>query len=209
MLIIGFILVVPVFTLWEVCFASFPVMPRWVFQKRGVLFAIAVTFCCRAATTLPLRRVVYNSDSEESLEKLSDYYFNAASMGRAVLAPIFGCLFLLTCRYKPYMLLGSAVLVVSCALGLRSVRIEYPPNLASSTVLLFVIQILEGVGGVAVDLGTMVGSQASVSHSDLATVVGVVEAIPIFVSVLSPTYTAVSRHSPQSATILYSLAAGF
>ncbi|KAH7341347.1 hypothetical protein B0J17DRAFT_646200 [Rhizoctonia solani] len=168
MLIIGFILVAPVFILWEM---GIP--------KRGVLFAVAIAFCCRAATILPMRAVAYDADSEES-SKTSNYYFNAASMGRAVLAPVFGCLFLLTHRYKAYMLLGGTMLIVSCALGLHSIRIRYPPDLISSIVSLFAIQILEGVGGVAIDLGTMVGSQASVPHSDLATVVGVVKAIPIF-----------------------------
>ncbi|KAH7341346.1 major facilitator superfamily domain-containing protein [Rhizoctonia solani] len=212
MLIIGFILIFPVFTLWEVCLSSFPVMPRWVFQKRGVLFAVIIASCCRAATMLPLRATVYYSHPEWSL-KTSNYYFNAASMGRAVLAPVFGCLFLLTRRYKAYMLLGGTMLIVSCALGLHSVRNAHLPDILPSTALLFAIQILEGVGEIAIVMGTTVGSQASVPHNDLATVVGVVNVIPIFVSVLSPSSVAVRMRTRESGdsifTTLYSLAAGF
>ncbi|CAE6467263.1 unnamed protein product [Rhizoctonia solani] len=161
---------------------------------------------------LPLRAIIYYGHPEWSSET-SGYYFNAASMGRAVIAPIFGCLFLLTRRYKPYLLLASAVLIVSCALGLHSVRNAHLPDILPSAVLLFTIQILEGVGEVLIDMGTMVGSQASVSHNDLATVVGVVNAIPIFVPALSPSSVAVRRSVRESGdkifVIMYSLATGF
>ncbi|CCO28575.1 hypothetical protein BN14_02570 [Rhizoctonia solani AG-1 IB] len=45
----GDIEVFPVFALWEIYLASFPIMPKWMFQKRGVLLAIMITFFYRIA----------------------------------------------------------------------------------------------------------------------------------------------------------------
>ncbi|CAE6529087.1 unnamed protein product [Rhizoctonia solani] len=209
--IVGYILVVPVFTLWEVCFAPFPLLPKYILKKQGALFAIASIFCCRAATALLMRGASAYSHSEWSFE-LTKYYFNASSMGNAIFAPIFGCLFLLTRRYKLYLILGGVMLLVSSGLALHSVRNAYLPDILPSTAALFSIQILKGVGEVAIDLGAMIGSQASVPHSDLATLVGLANVIPIFATVLSPTYVTISIRGHESGgrifVILYSLATG-
>ncbi|KAF8753471.1 siderophore- iron [Rhizoctonia solani] len=142
MLIVGLILALPVFGLWEIRYASFPLAPKWAYQNRG--------YCLRPGKT-------------------RDYYYKSRSISHFALAPILGILFLLTRRYKPYLILGSAMLVVYgySVLGLYSVRISDLPNTLAPTVLLFAIQALRGASAVAIDLGTMVGSQASVPHNDL------------------------------------------
>ncbi|QRW18332.1 siderophore iron transporter 3 [Rhizoctonia solani] len=145
--------------------------------------------------------------------KTRDYYYKSRSISHFALAPILGILFLLTRRYKPYLILGSAMLVYS-VLGLYSVRISDLPNTLAPTVLLFAIQALRGASAVAIDLGTMVGSQASVPHNDLATLVGLINALPILAAAMSPSsYAAIllqiSESSNQAFTLLFSLATGF
>ncbi|KDN43631.1 hypothetical protein RSAG8_06008, partial [Rhizoctonia solani AG-8 WAC10335] len=51
MLIIGLVLVVPVFSVWELCYSSHPLMPKWVFQNRGVFCGISAAFCGHLVNT--------------------------------------------------------------------------------------------------------------------------------------------------------------
>ncbi|KAF8674013.1 siderophore- iron [Rhizoctonia solani] len=215
MLIVGLILALPVFGLWEIRYASFPLAPKWAYQNRGVLLAVIIAFCFQTAYTFTSgTQFIYISLQWPG--KTRDYYYKSRSISHFALAPILGILFLLTRRYKPYLILGSAMLVVYgySVLGLYSVRISDLPNTLAPTVLLFAIQALRGASAVAIDLGTMVGSQASVPHNDLATLVGLINALPILAAAMSPSsYAAIllqiSESSNQAFTLLFSLATGF
>ncbi|CAE6363405.1 unnamed protein product [Rhizoctonia solani] len=189
MLIIGFILVFPVFAIWEIYFASFPIMPKWTFRNRGVLFAVMIAFCCRIATVSPMLAYRYYRKLNWS-STTGDYYLKSYDIARSVLAPVFGGLYLLSHRYKVYLLIGSAIFIVYSGLGLYSARILYLPEVLPSTTLLFAIQILWGVSEVAIDLGTTVGSQSSVPHDGLATLVGLINAITILAAAMNPSSSA-------------------
>ncbi|CAE6487916.1 unnamed protein product, partial [Rhizoctonia solani] len=59
MLIIGFILIIPVFTVWELCYSSSPLMPKWAFQNQGVLCGLAAGFCAHLVTTFVRGVAIY------------------------------------------------------------------------------------------------------------------------------------------------------
>ncbi|CAE6448013.1 unnamed protein product [Rhizoctonia solani] len=170
MLVIGLILVFPVFFLWELYWASFPLMPGRVLRRKGVLFAILIVFLFQLAYAFSAGTL---GDFIPTGWKLGDigYLFAAASIAYTASAPLIGVAYYAVRRSKPFLIVGSAIFVVGCGLWLHAARYwnrMIDESVFTSKAYLFTIQVLIGIGGIAIDMSTLISSQAAVTHGDLA-----------------------------------------
>ncbi|KAB5591494.1 Siderophore iron transporter 3 [Ceratobasidium theobromae] len=212
MLVVGFILLLPVFTIWELFFASAPFMPKRILTNRGAICAIIAVFLYRLAS-VSSSRVLINFSSFGSWTPYDlGLLISSWSMAYSSFAPFVGAAFLLTRRYKPHVLGGNGISILGAGLGVHAARLARRPNTPPSRALLFAMQVLKGLGGVVIELGLMVGAQASVTHNDLVTVIVLMTIWPTFgVSLSSALNRAVlgraDADSPKFIT-LYALAVG-
>ncbi|KAF8674010.1 Major Facilitator Superfamily [Rhizoctonia solani] len=172
-LTIGLLFAFPIFIVWELYGTSFPLMPRRVLQRKGMLFAIMINFLFWLASIFPVAAVkdfmpfvLWNSNDLGLLLSTSAIAYNAS-------APLLGLVYYFTQRYKPFLCLGCVLFALGCALWVHVARdwdFTVADELPASAAYLFTIQALIGFGIIAVDMGTLISAQASVAHDDLATV---------------------------------------
>ncbi|CAE6459759.1 unnamed protein product [Rhizoctonia solani] len=180
MLVIGLLLVFPAFILWELYCASFPLMPGRIIRRKGVLFAIAIAFLFRFSSEFPAGTRGYFISGTWRLG-ITGYFFAASGIAYTACAPLLGAAYYVVRRYKPFLMIGNVLFVVGCALWLHTAR-HWDPEVNdgafASKAYLFTTQILIGMGSIAVEMSALIGSQASVTHDDLAIVTALVFAWP-------------------------------
>ncbi|CAE6473078.1 unnamed protein product [Rhizoctonia solani] len=206
MLVIGFILAIPVFSVWELCYSPYPLMPKWVFQNRGVLCGVSAAFCAHLVNMFAWG--VVSDQPHWDLGLVNNLYEAIWLMGRGLFGPLYGYVFFVSRRYRISLVFGSSALVGLCIVGL--VVALFSDYIVNLMYLWGVFQLLSAANNSAIHLATTVGSQASVSHSDLSTLIGLTDSLMRFGSTLSTrvwdTYTPLFYPIP---IVLFALAMGF
>ncbi|RVX70626.1 hypothetical protein B0A52_05278 [Exophiala mesophila] len=165
MLVIGFVLLLG-FVLFEIYLAPKPLMTQRILKNRTFLAAVTIyTFNQTASAT----RNTYFSSYIYVIKQWSTYewtiFLGITTMGLCIVNPIVGLIQRCTHRYKSLMLFGAAIRLVSYGLLVL-------PNgsMIQDTARLVVSQLIFCLGGFNV-VGARVGSQASVPHEDMATII--------------------------------------
>ncbi|CAE6363430.1 unnamed protein product [Rhizoctonia solani] len=212
-LTIGILLVFPVFVLWELYGASSPLMPGRILRQKGVLFAIIVNFLFWFASAFPegdLMDFVYFAWNSNTV----GYLLSTSGIAYGASAPFLGLAYYVTRRYKPFLFLGNILFALGCGLWLYAARrwdFEMADQVSASMTYLFTIQVLIGIGNIAVEMSTLIGAQASVTHDDLAIATTMMSAwSQLATSVSLPVVTATFARltNPTKSTVSLSLALG-
>lgn len=167
MLIMGFILL-GVFIAYEALVASVPITPRRILVNRGFLAALMVDVFNQMASSV---RNNYYSSYIYIIKPWSNYtwtvFIAATTLTLCFMSPVGGLIHRATHRYKTLMVIGAVFKVIG-----YGVTVTANTRSTTSTARLSVSQVLLGMGAWTV-IGARVGSQASVPHQDLSTVISV------------------------------------
>ncbi|KZP28418.1 MFS general substrate transporter [Athelia psychrophila] len=168
MLVLGVVLLF-VFGLWDIRYASFPVVaPRFV-RNRSVVAASFIGFFDFVSFYLTytyLYSFVIVVQDWALVD--SNYFIQTQSVALTFFGIIAGFILRYTQRYKWTLVVGLIIRIVGVGLMIHSRGAN-----GSATELVW-CQILQGMGGGISAVTAQVGAQASVTHSDVAMVTAVV-----------------------------------
>ncbi|KAF2449848.1 MFS general substrate transporter [Karstenula rhodostoma CBS 690.94] len=167
MLVVGFV-ILAFFVLFEVFLAPKPIMTRRMFNNRALMCALLVDTTSQMASAT---RNNYFSSYIFVTKDWTNYvwtvFLGVTTVVLCLVSPIGGLIHRYTHRYKSLMVFGAVAKCVGNAIlltgALRSTQ---------NTAALVVSQILLGFGSFQV-IGARVGSQASVPHDDLSSVIAI------------------------------------
>ncbi|KAK0716055.1 hypothetical protein B0H67DRAFT_490466 [Lasiosphaeris hirsuta] len=165
MLVVGFVLLIA-FVLFEVYLASKPLMTRRILKNRTFLAAVTIyTFNQMASAT----RNTYLSSYIYVIKEWTTYewtiFLGITTMGLSIMGPIVGLIQRSTHRYKSMMVFGAAARLIS-----YGILIQSKGNMVQDTARLVVAQLVFCLGSFNI-VGARVGSQASVPHEDMASII--------------------------------------
>jgi hypothetical protein len=165
MVVVGFVLLIG-FVIFEVYFAAKPLMTKNILQNRTFIAAAVIyTFNQTASSVLN----TYSSSYVYVIKEWSTYewtiFLGITTMGLSILGPVVGLIQRWTHRYKSLMVFGAATRM--CGYGLL---VQGNGDMTRSTARLIVAQLVFCLGSFNV-VGARVGSQASVPHEDMATII--------------------------------------
>lgn len=167
MLVVGFI-ILAMFVAFEIWVASKPLTPRRIIFNRAFLAALVVNVFNQMASAI---RNNYFSSFVYIIKPWSNYawtiFISATTLTLCFLSPVGGIIHRVTHRYKTLMVIGAVVKLVG-----YGITIDPDSRSTTSTARLAISQVFLGVGAWTV-IGARVGSQASVPHQDLSTVISV------------------------------------
>ncbi|KAG8707245.1 hypothetical protein FRC08_000619, partial [Ceratobasidium sp. 394] len=165
MIVVGVVLI-PVFIIWERFFAPVAIMPRRIITNRAFLCAVGIDFFYNFSGFL---RSLYLSSFVWVVKDWNTrqwvYFNNTMSITLCVFGLVAGLVLRYTGRYKFLQISGLCIRIVGLGLMVAANGAIAP------TVQLVWTQILIGIGGAFSVVGSRVGSQASVPHEDLASVI--------------------------------------
>ncbi|PHH77621.1 hypothetical protein CDD83_4101 [Cordyceps sp. RAO-2017] len=165
MLVVGFALL-PAFVLFEVYLAPRPLMTRRILRNRSFLSAVTIFTFSQMASSV---RNTYFSSYIYIIKQWSTYewtiFLGITTMGLCVMGPIVGLIQRSTHRYKSMMVFGAAGRLVGYGLLVRA-----DGTMVQDTARLVVAQLVYCLGSFTV-VGARVGSQASVPHEDMASII--------------------------------------
>ncbi|KAF9872848.1 hypothetical protein CkaCkLH20_09711 [Colletotrichum karsti] len=167
MLVVGFVLLIA-FVLFEMYVAPKPLMTKRILQNRTFLASAAIYTFNQMASSV---RNTYFSSYVYIIKEWSTYewtiFLGITTMGLSIMGPIVGLIQRSTHRYKSMMLFGAAARLVAYGLLVQSngLMIQDTPRLV-------VAQLLYCLGSFNV-VGARVGSQASVPHEDMASIIAI------------------------------------
>lgn len=165
MVVVGFVLLIG-FVLFEVYFASKPLMTKNILQNRTFIAAAVIYTFNQTASSV---RNTYFSSYIYVIKEWSTYewtiFLGITTMGLSILGPIVGLIQRWTHRYKTLMVFGAAARM--CGYGLL---VQGDGDMTQNTARLIVAQLVFCLGSFNV-VGARVGSQASVPHEDMATII--------------------------------------
>ncbi|TEA18332.1 Siderophore iron transporter 3 [Colletotrichum sidae] len=165
MLVVGFVLLVS-FVLFEKHVSPKPLMTKHILQNRTFLASAAIYTFNQMASAV---RNTYFSSYVYIIKQWSTYewtiFLGITTMGLSIMGPIVGLIQRSTHRYKSMMVFGAAARLIAYGLLVQS-----NGNMVQDTARLVVAQLLYCLGSFNV-VGARVGSQASVPHEDMATVI--------------------------------------
>jgi MFS family permease len=166
MLVIGCVTLV-IFGLFEAYVAPKPLMTKRILLNRAFMLALAVDVTNQMASST---KFSYFSSYIYIIKPWTNYqwtvFLNSTTVVLCLFGPIGGLIHRATHRYKHLMIFGAGIKLVGYAILIKG------PGLLStqSTAALVISQIFLGLGAFSV-IGARVGSQASVPHEDLASVI--------------------------------------
>jgi MFS family permease len=165
MLVVGFVLLI-VFVLYEAYLAKKPLMTNRILKNRTFLAAVTIyTFNQMASAT----RNTYLSSYVYIIKPWTTYewtiFLGITTMGLSLLGPIVGLIQRHTHRYKTMMLFGAAARLIS-----YGILVQPNGDMVQDTARLVVAQLVFCLGSFNV-VGVRVGSQASVPHEDMASII--------------------------------------
>ncbi|PVH75838.1 MFS general substrate transporter [Cadophora sp. DSE1049] len=165
MLVIGFVMLI-VFVLFEVYLAPKPLMTKRILKNRTFLAAVTIYTFNQTASAV---RNTYFSSYIYVIKDWTTYqwtiFLGITTMGLSIMGPIVGLIQRYTHRYKTMMLFGAGARLIAYGL------LVTPSGLMiQDTARLVVAQLLFCLGSFNV-VGARVGSQASVPHEDMASVI--------------------------------------
>jgi MFS family permease len=165
MLVVGFVLLIA-FVLFEVYLAPKPLMTKRILRNRTfVAGALIFTFNQMASAT----RNTYLSSYIFVIKPWTTYqwtiFMGITTMGLSIMGPIVGLIQRSTHRYKSMMLFGAAARIIGYGL-----LIEPNGRMTQGTARLILAQLVFCLGSFNV-VGVRVGTQASVPHEDMASII--------------------------------------
>ncbi|KIW39024.1 uncharacterized protein PV06_08841 [Exophiala oligosperma] len=165
MLVTGFVLLVG-FVCFEAFLSPKPLMTKRIIKNRTFLAAVVIyTFNQTASST----RNTYFSSYLYVIKEWSTYKWTIVlgitTMGLSVIGPVVGLIQRCTHRYKNLMVFGAVARMVGYGLLIRS-----DGKMVQDTPRLVIAQLIFCLGSFNV-VGARVGSQASVPHEDMATII--------------------------------------
>ncbi|CAE6334929.1 unnamed protein product [Rhizoctonia solani] len=165
MIVVGVVLI-PVFIVYERFFAPVAIMPKRIITNRAFLVAVGIDFFYNFSgflRSLYLSSFVWVVKDWNTREWV--YFNNTMTITLCVFGLVAGLILRYTGRYKFLQIAGLCIR--SLGLGLMVAA----NGAIAPTVQLVWTQILIGIGGAFSVVGSRVGSQASVPHEDLASVI--------------------------------------
>ncbi|KAF2010563.1 MFS general substrate transporter [Aaosphaeria arxii CBS 175.79] len=167
MIVCGFIILV-IFAAYEYFVAPKPVMTKNIFNNRAFMCALAADSIGMLASSI---RGLYLSSYIYVIKDWSNYawtvFMAATTLTLCFLGPISGLIHRTTHRYKTLMVAGSVLKFLGYAIVMTT-----DVRSTQNTVALVLSQILVGCNSFQV-IGARVGSQASVPHEDLSSVIAI------------------------------------
>jgi MFS family permease len=165
MLVVGFVLL-GAFVLFEVYVASKPLMTKRILKNRTFLASVTIyTFNQMASGT----RNTYLSSYIYIIKEWTTYewtiFLGITTMGLSIMGPIVGLIQRSTHRYKTMMVFGAIARLIS-----YGILVQNDGNMVQDTARLVVAQLIFCLGSFNV-VGARVGSQASVPHEDMASII--------------------------------------
>lgn len=165
MLVIGFVILL-FFAGYESFLAPKPLMTRRILFNKAFMLALAVDITNQMASAT---RNTYFSSYIYIIKPWSNYtwtvFLNTTTLVLCLFGPIGGILHRITHRYKTLMVAGAAIKLVGYAILMTD-----NSRSTEATAPLAISQVFLGLGAFTV-IGARVGSQASVPHEDLASVI--------------------------------------
>ncbi|CAE7200818.1 unnamed protein product [Rhizoctonia solani] len=165
MIVIG-VALIPVFIIWERFFAPVAIMPKRIITNRAFLVAVGIDFFYNFSgflRSLYLSSFIWVVTGWNTREWV--YFNNTMTITLCVFGMVAGLVLRFTGRYKFLQIAGLCIR--SLGLGLMVAA----NGAIAPTAQLVWTQILIGIGGAFSVVGSRVGSQASVPHEDLASVI--------------------------------------
>ncbi|SPO07364.1 related to major facilitator MirA [Cephalotrichum gorgonifer] len=167
MLVVGFVLL-GAFVLFEVYLSPKPLMTRRILNNRTFLAAVTIyTFNQMASAT----RNTYFSSYVYIIKDWTTYewtiFMGITTMGLSIMGPIVGLIQRRTHRYKSMMVFGAAARLIA-----YGILVQPNGNMVQDTARLVIAQLVFCLGSFNV-VGARVGSQASVPHEDMATIISI------------------------------------
>ncbi|KAL2067691.1 hypothetical protein VTL71DRAFT_15787 [Oculimacula yallundae] len=184
MLVVGFV-VLGLFIAYEALYASVPITPRRILVNRAFLAALTVDVFNQMASAT---RNNYFSSYVYIIKPWSNYtwtvFISATTLTLCFMSPVGGLIQRATHRYKTLMFIGGAIKLVGYGMSVNG-----DTTSTQSTARLAASQVLLGMGAWSV-IGARVGSQASVPHQDLSTVISVLSLWSTMASSIGSTISA-------------------
>ena len=165
MLVVGFVLLIA-YVLFEMYLSPKPLMTKRIIKNRTFLAAVTIyTFNQMASAT----RNTYFSSYIWVIKDWTNYqwiiFLGVTTMGLSIMGPIVGLIQRVTHRYKTMMLFGAAARMVAYGL-----LVQPSGDMVQDTARLVIAQLTFCLGSFNI-VGARVGSQASVPHEDMASII--------------------------------------
>ncbi|KAF4981720.1 hypothetical protein FZEAL_2522 [Fusarium zealandicum] len=165
MIVIGFVLLIA-FVLFEIYLAPKPLMTKRILKNRTFLAAVVIYIFNQMASSV---RNTYFSSYILIIKDWTNYewiiFLGTTTMGLSLLGPFVGLIQRSTHRYKSMMVFGAAARMVGYGILVKS-----NGSMVQDTPRLVLAQLIYCLGSFNV-VGVRVGSQASVPHEDMATMI--------------------------------------
>ncbi|KAJ7362276.1 hypothetical protein DFH08DRAFT_1024237 [Mycena albidolilacea] len=169
MRVVGGLLVIA-FALWELKIASHPIMPRRVFYITLILLSSSDLLHHHRLYDFPFRNIflTYFSSYVYIVKDWSltnyTYFTNTVAVGLCVFGVCARALQRITHQYKYIQLAGLCITIIGQGL-----------NGNKSDAVLVISQILYSLGGAFSSIGSVVATQASVRHQDMALTIALLQ----------------------------------
>ena len=168
MLVVGCVTLI-FFGIYEVYLAPKPLMTRKIIYNRAFICALLVNVTNQMASST---KFVYFSSYIYIIKDWTNFewtvFLNSTTLALCFFGPIGGLIHRITHRYKSLMVVGAVIKLVGYAILMTSMG-----RSTTSTAALATSQVFLGLGAFTV-IGARVGSQASVPHEDLASVIALI-----------------------------------
>lgn len=165
MLVVGFVLLIA-FVLFEIYLASKPLMTKRILKNRTFLASATIYTFNQMASAV---RNTYFSSYIYIIKEWSTYewtiFLGITTMGLSIMGPIVGLIQRSTHRYKSMMVFGAAARMIAYGL-----LVQPNGSMVQDTARLVLAQLIFCLGSFNV-VGARVGSQASVPHEDMASII--------------------------------------
>ncbi|KAK7409431.1 hypothetical protein QQX98_008392 [Neonectria punicea] len=165
MLVVGFVLLIA-FALFEVYLAPKPLMTKRILKNRTFLAAVTIYTFNQTASAV---RNTYFSSYIYIIKEWTTYqwtiFLGITTMGLSIMGPIVGLIQSRTHRYKSMMVFGAAARLIGYGL-----LVQNNGHMVQDTARLVLAQLIFCLGSFNI-VGARVGSQASVPHEDMASII--------------------------------------
>ncbi|KPM39849.1 Siderophore iron transporter 3 [Neonectria ditissima] len=165
MLVVGFVLLI-LFVLFEIYLAPKPLMTKRILKNRTFLASVTIYTFNQTASAV---RNTYFSSYIYIIKEWSTYewtiFLGITTMGLSIMGPIVGLIQRRTHRYKSMMVFGAAARLIA-----YGILVQGNGRMVQDTPRLIIAQLVFCLGSFNI-VGARVGSQASVPHEDMASII--------------------------------------
>ena len=165
MMVVGFVLLI-VFGLYEIFLAPKPLMTKRILKNRAFIAAATISTFAQMASSV---RNTYFSSYVYIIKQWSSYewtiFLGITTMGLSLVSPVVGLIQRATHRYKNLAVFGAGARMLA-----YGILITPSGEMVQDTARLVIAQLVFCLGSFSV-VGVRVGSQASVPHEDMASII--------------------------------------